>query len=862
MRKPRRIPRVLAAAAALAFLGAPAEAYYHYVYFNGRGAPFSPIDAHFDLARLANRTVVFCVYGAGPSILYPNDSFSSVLAEVRQAINSWNAVPNSALHVAFGGLEYAGQNANTPGGDVVFQDLGPGLLGAGSPNLPSVPQFSTTASGVPFVPITRSTVYLTDNTANLPGPSYLEMFFTTAMHELGHALGMQHTWTSSAMSQAVTRNTSRARPLDADDIAGFLELYGADGWTGNYGSISGAVTFAGGAPVALASVVAIPATGPAVSALTNPDGTYTINGLPPNTYLLYVHPLPPDAIVASGEGLLLPSDQSGTPLGASGSFRTVFYPNTFDPNQAAQLTVSAGTNLPSQNFTVQPRTGVPAYDFQIYSYKDTAAHNYTDTPAQSNPARVTPAFLNTSLGTVLFEAEANTGTTPVPQSIAILGVAAANSCAVANVLPCFWASGNPTLLFGYFGLSSVQGTGPRHLVFNFGTDVYVVPDGVVFVSQGPPYIASVTPNGDGTVTVSGGNFGPDSRVFFDGLHAHATAAPAQTSITVTPPAGVSGHVSTVTVFNSDGQNSMQFYDQPDDAPVFQYPAAPAPQIVSVTPSALPAGNSGAPYLAAVAIAAQNTSFVDGQVSVGAGSSDATVDRVWVLDPTHLIANVTVASGAAIGLAEVSVISGFQVMTSGFATLPADATLPLVFGILGAGSYLPTVYPGGYGSVYGMNLQDGAAPTAALNGTPITVQFFPAANQANFMVPAGFPTGPATMNLSNGAGSVAIVVPIGNPPPVIQGLSNSQGPVDATHPANVGDVLSVFVSGIDPTSVPAPGRIGVSVSGLSMTVLGAASAPNAQTQIQFVLGQSFGGSPVPVAVSLDSSPSNPYTIAAR
>jgi hypothetical protein len=390
----------------------------------------------------------------------------------------------------------------------------------------------------------------------------------------------------------------------------------------------------------------------------------------------------------------------------------------------------------------------------------------------------------------------------------------------------------------------------------------VVPDGVVFVSQGPPYIASVTPNGDGTVTVSGGNFGPDSRVFFDGLHAHATAAPAQTSITVTPPAGVSGHVSTVTVFNSDGQNSMQFYDQPDDAPVFQYPAAPAPQIVSVTPSALPAGNSGAPYLAAVAIAAQNTSFVDGQVSVGAGSSDATVDRVWVLDPTHLIANVTVASGAAIGLAEVSVISGFQVMTSGFATLPADATLPLVFGILGAGSYLPTVYPGGYGSVYGMNLQDGAAPTAALNGTPITVQFFPAANQANFMVPAGFPTGPATMNLSNGAGSVAIVVPIGNPPPVIQGLSNSQGPVDATHPANVGDVLSVFVSGIDPTSVPAPGRIGVSVSGLSMTVLGAASAPNAQTQIQFVLGQSFGGSPVPVAVSLDSSPSNPYTIAAR
>jgi hypothetical protein len=242
MRKPRCLSRVLAAAAAIAFLGAPAEAYYHYVYFNGRSTPFSPINAHYDLTKLVDNTVVFCVYGAGPTDFYSNDSFGSVLAGIKQAIGSWNAVPNSALHVAFGGLEYAGQNANTPGGDVVFEDLPPGLLGVASPNLPTAPQFSTTAAGVPFVPISRSTVYLTSNTAILPGPSYLEMFFTTAVHEFGHALGLQHTWTGSAMSQDVIRNTSRARPLDADDIAGFLELYGASGWTSNYGSISGTVS--------------------------------------------------------------------------------------------------------------------------------------------------------------------------------------------------------------------------------------------------------------------------------------------------------------------------------------------------------------------------------------------------------------------------------------------------------------------------------------------------------------------------------------------------------------------------------------------------------------------------------------------
>jgi uncharacterized protein (TIGR03437 family) len=112
-------------------------------------------------------------------------------------------------------------------------------------------------------------------------------------------------------------------------------------------------------------------------------------------------------------------------------------------------------------------------------------------------------------------------------------------------------------------------------------------------------------------------------------------------------------------------------------------------------------------------------------------------------------------------------------------------------------------------------------------------------------------------------SVSIVVPIGNPPPTIQGLANSQGSsVDTAHAANVGDVLSLFVSGIDPSSTPALSRIQVSVSGLPMTVLQIAPAGNTQFQIQFVLGQSFGGSQVPVAISLDGSPSNPYTIAAR
>ena len=221
---------------------------------------------------------------------------SDVIGAARRALQRWSEAADLQFNVVASSEEAVlqdGVNLIT-----VSPVNGPLFGGVDQPGNTRV--FSSTVSqGSPaFLPILEADIAVNPNatfsTDGTPGTYDLETTFT---HEIGHALGLEHSGlTAAVMQPRQARNGTfdlpalRRRVLADDDRAGLRALYGP---SRGLGELRGTVRNVGGAPFFGAHVVAEDAaTGRAVATnITLPDGTYRIQSLPPGSYRVVVEPL-------------------------------------------------------------------------------------------------------------------------------------------------------------------------------------------------------------------------------------------------------------------------------------------------------------------------------------------------------------------------------------------------------------------------------------------------------------------------------------------------------------------------------------------------------------------------------------------
>lgn len=164
-----------------------------------------------------------------------------------------------------------------------------------------------------------------------------------ATHEIGHLIGLSHSPIGGmTMYPRTIAGRTQNRVLGTDDIIGASVIYPEPGFFGSTGTIRGRVAEPGGASVFGAHIVAVDANGNATaSGLSQPDGSYSIQGLPPGAYSVFAEPLDP----------LGPSFFSRADLdGFYGSTTS-----TYSTSSDFQINVAAGGTA-TQDFTLSRET--------------------------------------------------------------------------------------------------------------------------------------------------------------------------------------------------------------------------------------------------------------------------------------------------------------------------------------------------------------------------------------------------------------------------------------------------------------------------------------------------------------------------
>jgi uncharacterized protein (TIGR03437 family) len=862
----RTATRILVLMAGLAVLSPFASAYYYWVYFATRNTPFVPVPARFDLNSLQSNTVTYLISDKGPGPLVAGDTFQAIISQIRAAADVWSGVSTSGIRLAFGGLSSMSTASSSPEIDIVFDDgdIPPGLLALTKPTFANNVG-NLVAGGANFVPLVRSRIMLHKDLTNAAvfGPggtaSYQDSFFLTLVHEFGHSLGLQHTETASAMSTSVTRGTTKAAPLTADDVAGISLLYPANGFQASTGSITGSVSLSG-AGVNMAGVIALSATGVAVSAITNPDGTYRIDGIPPGQYYVYVHPLPPAQQGESyPDNIIPPQDTLGNSFTANTLFGGQFFGGTADWTQTPQVNVAAGSSSDGVNFNVQRRNGPAAYDLVLYGFLG---------PNQA--AVQAPPLQAASRQRLVFYASSAQDASGYLKSAPGLNISAIGGSAQVEPGSVAADPGNaPYLWMTVDAGSSISAATPIALAVSVNNDLYVLPNAFSVVPSGLPAITGVNGStdsqGNATVTITGSNLGQGTRILFDGAQATSTVVNPDGSLTVTAPPASAGYHAAVEALTTDGQTSSLTLGS-SLPPVFTYggPASPSISVSTPNGSTVTAGTD-----TMIDIVGNNTNFVAGQTVVGLGSSDVVVKKVWVVSAGWLRLNVSVNAGAQPASTTVSVASGLQLatLTASFQITPAvPGQVTMRTPILNHLTHLEGIPVGSVAEINTSGLPSSLAGWTLTISNQQTSITFGAGGQILAMVPFGLVPGPAVARLTgpNGVNVPPVLMQIDpTAPGITSAVSGFGTPIDASHPAQAGDTITLVAGGLVDSlgNLPAISSITVNFGGtdqpaLSLTQVGG------QSVVQAIVPQNLASGSAQVTLRVDTRISSPYTIYIR
>ena len=275
-------------------------------------------------------------------------SDSDVPGALSAAMATWNGVPTSGAR--FQPLRVA---ASSPGGGdalnvFAFADTGSArsIVGSAVAVTAIAARYNGTIidTDIYFSPEVAFSTTLYAGTIDLQ---------ETATHELGHALGAQHSSLLLAtMWPFVGTEDTLRRALSDDDIAFVSSTYPSG--PSLFGFLRGKVTFDTGTPVRGASVTAVdPSRGIVIGAISRVgDGGYVMAGVPPGNYYVYAEPLN-SMIGPSNIGL----SESTTDLS--------FAPAIFGSGAGTPVTVNAGSYTDA-DLTVSSQAPVLKYSFASY----------------------------------------------------------------------------------------------------------------------------------------------------------------------------------------------------------------------------------------------------------------------------------------------------------------------------------------------------------------------------------------------------------------------------------------------------------------------------------------------------------------